>query len=74
VKLVQKSVAIGALAGALAMVSVSALSALAVRMPDTAGMTLAAVARVDGFGVFTHPYRANAVAQWGFCLDIENGY
>jgi FdhD protein len=39
------------------MVSVSAPTATAVRMADAAGMTLAAVARKDGFEVFTHPGR-----------------
>jgi FdhD protein len=39
------------------MVSVSAPTATAVRMADAAGITLAAVARRDGFEVFTHPSR-----------------
>ena len=43
--------------GATVMVSVSAPTALAVRMAHAAGITLAAIARVDGFEVFTHPYR-----------------
>jgi FdhD protein len=53
VEMVQKSAAIGA----PVMVSVSAPTALAVRMADAAGITLAAIARADGFEVFTHPYR-----------------
>lgn len=53
VEMVQKTAAIGA----TAMVSVSAPTALAVRMADAAGITLAAIARADGFEVFTHPYR-----------------
>jgi FdhD protein len=53
VEMVQKSAAIGA----TVMVSVSAPTALAVRMAHAAGITLAAIARVDGFEVFTHPYR-----------------
>src|ERR1700716_4668333 len=53
VEMVQKSAAIGA----PVMVSVSAPTALAVRMADLAGITLAAIARVDGFEVFTHPCR-----------------
>src|SRR6202023_3273279 len=53
VEVVQKSAAIGA----TVMVSVSAPTALAVRMAHAAGITLAAIARVDGFEVFTHPYR-----------------
>src|ERR1700681_1734186 len=53
VEMVQKSAAIGA----PVMVSVSAPTALAVRMADITGITLAAIARADGFEVFTHPYR-----------------
>jgi FdhD protein len=53
VEMVQKSAAIGA----SVMVSVSAPTALAVRMADAAGITLAAIARSDGFEVFTHPHR-----------------
>jgi FdhD protein len=68
VEMVQKSAAIGA----TVMVSVSAPTALAVRMADAAGITLAAIARADGFEVFTHPHRilfgAVAVAaQQTFC-------
>lgn len=51
VEMVQKSAAIGA----PVMVSVSAPTALAVRMADAAGITLVAIARADGFEVFTHP-------------------
>jgi FdhD protein len=53
VEMVQKSAAIGA----SVMVAVSAPTALAVRMADAAGITLAAIARADGFEVFTHPHR-----------------
>ena len=53
VEMVQKSAAIGA----TVMVSVSAPTALAVRMARAAGITLAAIARADGFELFTHPYR-----------------
>jgi FdhD protein len=53
VEMVQKSAAIGA----SVMVSVSAPTALAVRMADAAGITLVAIARADGFEVFTHPAR-----------------
>ena len=51
VEMVQKTAAIGA----PLMVAVSAPTALAVRMADAAGITLAAIARADGFEVFTHP-------------------
>lgn len=39
------------------LVAVSAPTALAVRMADAAGITLVAVARHDGFEIFTHPHR-----------------
>ncbi len=58
VEMVQKSAAIGA----SVMVSVSAPTALAVRMADAAGITLAAIARADGFEVFTHPCRISSEA------------
>ena len=53
VEMVQKSAAIGA----SIIVAVSAPTALAVRMADAAGITLAAIARKDGFEVFTHAHR-----------------
>jgi FdhD protein len=43
--------------GAPVMVSVSAPTALAVRMADAAGITLVAIAGADGFEVFMHPRR-----------------
>jgi FdhD protein len=58
-EMVQKSAAIGA----SVMVSVSAPTALAVRMADAAGITLAAIARADGFEVFTHPSRIASRCQ-----------
>jgi FdhD protein len=57
VEMVQKTATIGA----PLMVAVSAPTALAVRMADAAGITLAAVARADGFEVFTHPHRIASV-------------
>jgi FdhD protein len=60
VEMVQKAAAMGA----PLMVAVSAPTALAVRMADAAGITLAAIARADGFEIFTHPGRiASATAQ-----------
>src|SRR5262249_31956944 len=53
VEMVQKAAAMGA----PLMVAVSAPTALAVRMADSAGITLCAIARSDGFEVFTHPQR-----------------
>jgi FdhD protein len=59
VEMVQKTAAIGA----PLMVAVSAPTALAVRTADAAGITLAAIARADGFEIFTHPQRI-AVTQY----------
>jgi FdhD protein len=71
VEMVQKSAAIGA----SVMVAVSAPTALAVRMADTAGITLAAIARADGFEVFTHPDRishgAVEVRTWPQHISVE---
>jgi FdhD protein len=53
VEMVQKA----ATMGAPLMVAVSAPTALAVRMAEAAGITLAAIARADGFEIFTHPGR-----------------
>jgi FdhD protein len=53
VEMVQKAAAMGA----PVMVAVSAPTALAVRMAEAAGITLAAIARTDGFEIFTHPGR-----------------
>jgi FdhD protein len=55
VEMVQKSAAIGA----PIIAAVSAPTALAVRMANSCGMTLVAIARKDGFEVFTHPNRVS---------------
>jgi FdhD protein len=39
------------------IVAVSAPTALAIRVAEAAGITLLAIARDDGFEVFTHPDR-----------------
>jgi FdhD protein len=59
VEMVQKTAAIGA----PLMVAVSAPTALAVRTADAAGITLAAIARSDGFEIFMHPERITADAS-----------
>ena len=46
-----------AVMGAPVIVAVSAPTALALRTAKAAGITLAAVARNDGFELFTHPHR-----------------
>jgi FdhD protein len=58
VEMIQKAAAIGS----PVVVAVSAPTALAVRMADSAGITLAAVARADGFEIFTHPDRITSSA------------
>jgi len=53
VEMVQKTAVIGA----PVIVAVSAPTALAVRTAQAAGITLAAIARSDGFEIFAHPHR-----------------
>jgi FdhD protein len=53
VEMVQKAAVIGA----PILVAVSAPTTFAVRAAEAAGLTLCAVARADGFEVFTHPAR-----------------
>lgn len=53
VEMVQKA----AKAGAPVLVAVSAPTDLAIRTAEAAGITLLAIARSDGFEVFTHPHR-----------------
>jgi FdhD protein len=53
VEMVQKAV----MAGAPVIVAVSAPTKLALETAMAAGLTLVAVARQDGFEVFTHPQR-----------------
>ncbi len=53
VELVQKA----AMAGAPILAAISAPSTLAVTLAADAGMTLVAVARADGFEIFSHPHR-----------------
>jgi FdhD protein len=56
VEMVQKTAAMGA----AVIVAVSAPTALAIRTADLAGITLVAIARDDGFEIFTHPHRIAA--------------
>jgi FdhD protein len=53
VEMVQKT----AMVGAPVIVAVSAPTTLAIKTADEAGITLIAVARDDGYEVFTHPDR-----------------
>jgi FdhD protein len=59
VEMVQKTAAIGA----PMIVAVSAPTALAIRTAETAGITLVAVARADGFEVFAHAERIKQNAE-----------
>jgi FdhD protein len=59
VEMVQKT----AIIGAPLIVAVSAPTALAIRTADMAGITLAAVARSDGFEVFAHPQRIKEISK-----------
>jgi FdhD protein len=53
VEMVQKT----AMIGAPVMIAVSAPTTLAIQSAEEAGVTLLAIARDDGYGVFTHPHR-----------------
>jgi FdhD protein len=53
VEMVQKT----AFIGVPLIVAISAPTALAIRTAEAAGITLAAIARSDGFEIFTHPHR-----------------
>lgn len=59
VEMVQKA----AVMGAPIIVAVSAPTALAIRMADVAGITLVAIARDDGFEVFTRAERIDMAAM-----------
>jgi FdhD protein len=59
VEMVQKTAVIGA----PLIVAVSAPTALAIRTAEAAGITLAAIARSDGFELFTHPQRIKESSQ-----------
>ena len=56
VEMVQKTAVIGA----AVLIAVSAPTTLAVQTADEAGITLVAIARADGFEVFSHPHRITA--------------
>ena len=53
VEMMQKT----AMIGASVMIAVSAPTTLAIQTAEEAGITLLAIARDDGYGVFTHPHR-----------------
>ena len=49
-----------AILGTGILVAVSAPTSSAIRVAGEAGITVAAIARADGFEVFTHPERISA--------------
>ncbi len=51
-----------AVLGAPILVAVSVPTALALKTAESAGITLVAVARADGFEVFTHPHRVEGLS------------
>jgi FdhD protein len=61
VEMVQKAVAMGA----PVLIAISAPTALALRTAEAAGLTVVAVAREDGFEVFTRPERIAELAAAG---------
>jgi FdhD protein len=58
IEMVQKA----AMAGAPVIVAVSAPTSLALKTAETAGITLIAVARTDGFEIFTHAHRVGGTS------------
>jgi FdhD protein len=70
VEMVQKA----AVAGAPIIVAISAATAFAVQTAERAGITLVAIARADGFEVFTHPHRIEGLEVPGAQpqAEIEN--
>jgi FdhD protein len=66
VEMVQKAAAMGA----PLISAVSAPTALAVRMAERSGITLVAIARADGFEIFTHPERIAASVQPKETADV----
>jgi FdhD protein len=52
-----------AMMGAAIVAAVSAPTALAVRTAEAANITLAAIARDDGFETFTHPQRIDVTVS-----------
>ncbi len=67
VEMVQKT----AIIGAPLIVAVSAPTALAVRTAEAAGITLAAIARSDGFEIFAHPQRIKETSKETTAQETE---
>ena len=69
VEMVQKA----AMIGAPVLIAISAPTALAMRTAEAAGLTVVAVARHDGFEVFTHPERIGFQPGYVSDQDMANG-
>jgi FdhD protein len=67
VEMVQKA----AVTGVAILVAISAPTALALETAEYAGITLAAIARADGFEVFTHPHRIEGALAPGAAQRTE---
>jgi FdhD protein len=67
VEMVQKA----AMIGAPVMIAVSAPTTLAIQTAEEAGITLLAIARDDGYGVFTHPHRVILPGNASLCADCR---
>jgi FdhD protein len=67
VEMVQKT----AILGASILVAVSAPTALAVRVAESCGMTLVAIARGQDFEIFSHPGRIAVDTVNGFSVDMK---
>ena len=65
VEMVQKA----AMIGAPVLIAVSAPTTLAIQTAEGAGITLLAIARDDGYGVFTHPHRIVLSLRPALCAD-----
>jgi FdhD protein len=65
VEMVQKA----AMIGAPVLIAVSAPTTLAIQTAEGAGITLLAIARDDGYGVFTHPHRIVLPLRPALCAD-----
>lgn len=70
VEMVQKA----AVMGAEVVIAISVPTALAIRTADAAGLSLVAVARHDGFEIFTHPHRiaAGTCGAEGLSLNLKS--
>ena len=69
VEMVQKA----AMIAAPLLVGVSAPTLMALRLADSSGITVAAIARSDGFELFTHPARVQGKTPGGMTIGARQG-